>query len=305
MWCTINPLTPVTLKTLLAVLTDAKQRAKLAERPEDASTQEEQENSTETPAEKLHRIVLFAARSRLIQRKSMSLLDESDLSDIARALAANRTPHPHESTALDKSDGPNRINYDGFCQVREAVSPRAAEFFTPDTFLKFDRDAWGRISTQLLFQYFYGRVAIRQARIQLSTYDTVGDDALSETELENYVFDMVPTIPSLDSLQQSFVPFYVYTAVRKFRFFVSARADGRTPIRHIASSRVMAEFLALQRRRKDESEQTVDPLAAGLGRVNGRNWFSADNAIRVYSHVRDSFLFSSLHFLQGANNRTA
>ena len=61
----------------------------------------------------------------------------------------------------------------------------------------------------------------------LSFYDSDGLGYLLEQDLENYVYDHIPTIPALQPLQQSFYTFYVFTAVRRFMFFLDPRRTGQ------------------------------------------------------------------------------
>jgi serine/threonine-protein phosphatase 2A regulatory subunit B'' len=139
-----------------------------------------------------------------------------------------------------------------------------------------------------------------------SSYDTVGDGYLREYDLENYVFELIPTLPNLRQLKDNFIPFYVFTAVRKFLVFLDpkktgaslvpwrlhtracsrlhapltcTRADpfaGRIPINEVVGSKAMSELLALR-----SEHPGVDAPAPPA--PPSTNWFSAANALRVYS----------------------
>lgn len=47
-------------------------------------------------------------------------------------------------------------------------------------------------------------------------------------DLENYILELIPTLPQLDGLEKSFYSFYVCTAVRKFFFFLDPLRTGET-----------------------------------------------------------------------------
>jgi serine/threonine-protein phosphatase 2A regulatory subunit B'' len=47
-------------------------------------------------------------------------------------------------------------------------------------------------------------------------------------DLENYILELIPTLPQLDGLEKSFYSFYVCTAVRKFFFFLDPLRTGKS-----------------------------------------------------------------------------
>ncbi|KAK6307422.1 hypothetical protein J4Q44_G00225700 [Coregonus suidteri] len=46
-------------------------------------------------------------------------------------------------------------------------------------------------------------------------------------DLENYILELIPTLPQLGGLEKSFYSFYVCTAVRKFFFFLDPLRTGQ------------------------------------------------------------------------------
>ena len=64
------------------------------------------------------------------------------------------------------------------------------------------------------------QVWLHQTRIGLSLYDVNGQGFLREQDMENYIAELIETLPQLDGLDKSFHSFYVCTAVRKFFFFL-------------------------------------------------------------------------------------
>mmetsp|Transcript_19387 Transcript_19387/g.68635 ORF Transcript_19387/g.68635 Transcript_19387/m.68635 type:complete len:455 (-) Transcript_19387:184-1548(-) len=204
-----------------------------------------------------------AARHRFLRRKTEELLHEDDLKLLAELLTENVT----RAAATDESE---RINYEAFCVVREEMPPKAARYFAPSVFVRFERDQYDRISTQAFFQFVCGHVTLAQTRVALSLYDVTASGSLREQDLENYIFNLIPDLPPLRTLQENFYPFYVFTAVRKFIFFLDPKRTGRISIKNLVSSKILSELLELRRQGWVEEE-------------NRRNWFSGSNALRVYS----------------------
>uniref|UniRef100_A0A7S1WIZ3 Serine/threonine-protein phosphatase 2A regulatory subunit B'' subunit gamma n=1 Tax=Alexandrium catenella TaxID=2925 RepID=A0A7S1WIZ3_ALECA len=213
--------------------------------------------------------VLREARHQLLNRKtSEELLDEQDLHLIMRLLKDHaRERGPDQYSDVDV------IDYEGFAAIREELvkmGERFRQFFIPSTFLKFPRDQYGCIAIGPFFMFVVRKVNIRQTRVQLSYYDVLGCGYLREKDMENFIFELIPTLPQLDSLQEEFYPFYVFTAVRKFFFFLDPKRTGRLRIRDLLSSSILPELYEL---RQDQ------PLGAETAE---NNWFSMQSALRVY-----------------------
>ena len=153
---------------------------------------------------------------------------------------------------------------------------KARAFFTADTFLKFRRDRYGRIDNQAFFQYVLRKVTLAQTRIQLSLYDSTGDGFLREQDLENYIYELIPQLPALSELEENFYPFYVFTATRKFFFFLDPKRRGKIAIKDMLCSglNILDELHELKAEDWEEDEG---------GGGGGANWFSSRNALRVYS----------------------
>merc|ERR1719160_609537 len=177
------------------------------------------------------------ARQRFLLEMTDELLDESELRKIQLLLLQH---------IKDRNGDVEVIDYDGFCQVRDNLDARFSPHFTADTFLKFDRDENGCIAVWLFFSYVVRHANIKQTRVQLSYYDTVGGGYLREKDMENFIFELIPTLPQLSSLQEEFYPFYVFTAVRKFFFFLDPKRTGRIYIRDLLSSPILPELYELR-----------------------------------------------------------
>lgn len=143
-------------------------------------------------------------------------------------------------------DGTERINYDQFVYVSTLLPAKCRQFFTASTFLKFERDDFGRIEIVPFFHYVVRKVNLFQTRIQISLYDSFGYGYLKEKDLENYIFELMPTFPQLENLTEPFYPFYVITSVRKFFFFLDPKRTGKIQIKDMMTSPILAELYELR-----------------------------------------------------------
>eukprot|EP00903_Cladosiphon_okamuranus_P019399 g17836.t1 len=158
--------------------------------------------------------------------------------------AANSLPHPNPFVATDARGG--SADYMDFVRVRGMVSGKAAACFKPGTFLRFPRDIRARIPSRVFFKHVYESVTLQKTRLTLHFYDSEGLGFLREQDLENYVYDHIPTMPALRAIHDNFYPFYVFTAVRRFMFFLDPKRTGKISIDTLVRSRVMEELLQLR-----------------------------------------------------------
>jgi serine/threonine-protein phosphatase 2A regulatory subunit B'' len=205
------------------------------------------------------------ARTRFLHNKSAEVLDKEDLEQLWYLLKEN-TSFP--------DDGSERvsyiqINYDQFCYVASQLPPKCRQFFQPSVFLKCDRDEYGRIEIVPFFHYIVRKVNLHQTRIQISLYDSAGYGYLKEKDLENFIFELIPSFPQLNSLQESFYPYYVITAVRKFFFFLDPKKTGKIWIKDMLTSPILAELYELRQERWPVEEAM-------------QNWFSVQSTLKVY-----------------------
>merc|ERR1712168_361432 len=162
------------------------------------------------------------------------------------------------------------INYEGFLNVMKEAGEKCRPFFSATVFAKlFQQDPFGRISIMQFFNYVMRKVWLYQTRIGLSLYDVAGQGFLRESDLENYILELIETLPQLDGLDKSFHSFYVCTAVRKFFFFLDPLRTGKIKIEDILASSFLDDLLEL--RDQDLAKDAQDA-----------NWFSAPSALRVY-----------------------
>ncbi|XP_067593711.1 serine/threonine-protein phosphatase 2A regulatory subunit B'' subunit gamma isoform X3 [Pseudorca crassidens] len=162
------------------------------------------------------------------------------------------------------------INYENFLKVGEKAGPKCKQFFAAKVFAKLlHTDSYGRISIMQFFNYVMRKVWLHQTRIGLSLYDVAGQGYLRESDLENYILELIPTLPQLDGLEKSFYSFYVCTAVRKFFFFLDPLRTGKIKIQDILACSFLDDLLELRDEELSKESQET-------------NWFSAPSALRVY-----------------------
>ena len=229
------------------------------------------------------------ARAEFLQRRSKALLDNEELKRLWTLLDSNATPPPSASSAVSKEPAPGvaaaasssseggsggggeqMIGYEAYKKVSRLAGGKCRPFFTAMVFAKLQQgDPHGRISVMAFFNYVMRKVWLHQTRIGLSLYDVTGQGHLREQDLENYIAELIHTLPQLDGLEKSFHNFYTCTAVRKFFFFLDPLRTGKIRIRDILASSFLDELLELR-----DQDLAKD--------VQESNWFSAPSALRVY-----------------------
>ncbi|XP_045467333.1 serine/threonine-protein phosphatase 2A regulatory subunit B'' subunit gamma-like [Harmonia axyridis] len=198
--------------------------------------------------------------SHLLKRRSQQLLDNDELKELWILLENQSLPDDQ------------LITYSDFKRIASLANQKAQTYFTPCVFAKLQQgDPQGRIFTLSLFNYVMRKVWLEQTRIGLSLYDTSGLGFLTEMDLENYITDLLPTIPQLEGLEKSFHSFYVCTVIRKFLFFLDTVGSGRVRILDILSCSFLDDLLEL--RDENLSKESLE-----------QNWFSASSALRIYGH---------------------
>lgn len=211
--------------------------------------------------------IMREARSLLWHRKSSEdLFDEDDLHHILTLLKE----HAREQQLNGTTDV---IDYAGFTRLRDETARKGERFrllFTASTFLKFPRDRNGCINIAHFVAFVVRKARKLEARMQLGYYDALGRGYLREKDMENFIFELIPTLPQLRQLQEEFYPFYVFTAVRKFFFFLDPKRTGRIHIKDLLASNHLTELFEMRSEHAfDASEQAS-------------NWFSMMSALRVY-----------------------
>ncbi|XP_037093338.1 serine/threonine-protein phosphatase 2A regulatory subunit B'' subunit gamma-like [Pollicipes pollicipes] len=202
------------------------------------------------------------ARAVFLQRRSEQLLDNDELKALYVVLDEQHTLPPDGEESM--------LGWDDFCAAAERAGDKCKRYFTPFVFAKLQQDdPYGRICMMSFFNYVMRKVWLHQTRIGLSLYDVTGEGYLRETDLENYILEMIPTLPQLNGLEKSFHNFYVCTAVRKFFFFLDPLRTGKIKIQDVLACSFLDELLEL--RDEELSKEAQES-----------NWFSAPSALRVY-----------------------
>lgn len=212
----------------------------------------------EKDAPTIHNAIQREARSRFLHNKTSEILDKEDLEKLWEEIkTSNSVPE----------DGHERINYDSFLKIARSLPAKCRHFFAASTFLKFDRDEYGRIDSVSFFHSVVRKVSLYQTRIQISLYDKYGNGYLKENDLEIFIGELAPTFPNLAGLSDELKPRYLTIAVKKFFFFLDPRQRGRVFIKDILTSPILAEQFDLR------NEKTPEEFL--------NNWFSLQNAERL------------------------
>ena len=124
------------------------------------------------------------ARTRFLHHKTSEILDKDDLEKLWNLLKEHIS---------GPEDGKERINYQAFQNIANQLPIKCRHFFSASTFIKFDRDEYGRIDILSFFHCIVRKVNLFQTRIQISLYDSIGNGYLREKDLENYIFELIPT----------------------------------------------------------------------------------------------------------------
>ena len=176
-------------------------------------------------------------------------------------------------------DGSGRINYEQLCEVRRDLQEASGSDIFHETlsamrFLELPRDQHSRISARDLYNRIDRRTCIAKTQLTMRPYDASRKGYLREHELERYIYDFIPVMPLAKDMDEKFHAFYVFTAVRRFMFFLDPKRRGRIPVEVLASSDISAELHEMADVTSDE---------ASSSRAVRKSWFLPDNAKRVYS----------------------
>jgi len=203
------------------------------------------------------------ARIRMLKKQESLLLEQEHLelaqqlllqhSTRAAGLSPESSPWAEGKNVQEAAKGETqnwaggaRINYDGFCQVREQLPDKMAHYLKPSVFLQFPRDAAGAVSIVPIYQYMFYSDGLLRKRITLGWYDFTGAGFLRESDLDNFVQDEIANSPILSQLEKSFETFYVCTAVRMFLFFLDPGRRGKVRIKDMIRAAILDELLALR-----------------------------------------------------------
>lgn len=202
------------------------------------------------------------ARSLFLTKKSKKLLNSEELKTLWNLLEK----HSKISVGDDQF-----IEYEEYLKVRMLGDKKIQKYLTTIAFTRLVAISTNapNVNVVQLFNYVMRKVWIEQTRIGLSFYDSTGQGYLSESDLEQYILELIPTFPQLEGLEKSFHNFYVCTVLRKFYFFLDPFRTGKIRIRDILTSGFLDDLLELR-----DEEISKDAQES--------NWFSATSALSVY-----------------------
>ncbi|KAH6937570.1 hypothetical protein HPB50_001723 [Hyalomma asiaticum] len=202
------------------------------------------------------------SRARFLERRNAELLDHDELKTLMDELAnVSSPPTVHEKAMLSYAD---------FKKVSKRCGEKCRSFFTARTFAKLlQKDPYGRISVDDFFNYVMKKVWMQQTRVSLSFYDVSGQGYLREPDLEAYIKELIPSLPQINGIEQTFHSFYVCTALRKFCFFLDPLRTGRIKIQDILCCPFLDDLTELRSDKLTSTELDT-------------NWFSATSALKVY-----------------------
>jgi Ca2+-binding EF-hand superfamily protein len=152
-----------------------------------------------------------------------------------------------KSTSLDSLC----LNYDEYCQLNDkSIHASLSKVLTPTLFAQFPilyKDNEESISFLSLILYLFKWLRLTHVHKRLLLHDSDGNGYLYEQDFENYIFESLRSLPSygIFNMQESFFPFYVFTAVRKFFFFLDPNHTGKISVSSCIQSNVLSEWLLL------------------------------------------------------------
>lgn len=197
------------------------------------------------------------ARARFLERKLENVPSAEKMEQLWTLLGAGKNV---------------RLNYAEFVSAGQRAAVTIRPHFTSTVFLKFPQDQHGKIDACAFFRYVVIKIRRVQVRVPLTCYDTEGNGFLTEHDLENYVFEQLPHMRQLAGVAVEFYPYYVFTAVRKFLFFLDHMKKRRVRITDMVNSKIFEEFTSLHESVNDEQKQHKET----------QSWFFARSAWQVY-----------------------
>jgi len=175
-----------------------------------------------------------------------------------------------------------RLNYQTFCATRASVPDCAKKYFSAKEFLRYARDEECSIDTEEFLRCFQRTIDVETAILDLYSYasESVESGYITEHELEQYIFELIPKLSVLSEMHDSFKPFYVYTASRRFLFHLDMRRTRKLNIKNLCNSIPMEELLFMKR--VSQYQNHDDTTNHILQEQLNRNWFMPMNTLHIY-----------------------
>ena len=207
-------------------------------------------------------------KNSVLIRRLQSLADDATFYQLAQQLQSRSS-----------------LSYEAYLDIGRSddVPENLKSFFSsPSLFLTLARGDTGHVVTDELLRYIQRALDVESTLLQLLRFSSGGLSAggfITEKELERYLFRLIPEISGHDKMPPSFYPYYVFTAARRFFFFLDTRRTQRINIKKLGHSSVMEELLYMKR--LSHVKNDIDPSQIST------NWFSTDNALKLYSTFLD------------------
>ena len=202
---------------------------------------------------------------------------------VAKEIREGTAVSPDDFEALYRTltGGSTTLTYDDFLQHATTAPPHLRRFFTAQNYLMFPKDQRCGILVEPFLRFVQRTIDVETVSLQLVAHaaENSAQGFLNERELERFILDRIPEIGACVELPESFFPYYVFTASRRFLFFLDSRRTRRINIKKLAHSAVMEELLFLQRISQSPEQMESPAVATQVA----TNWFSGINALRVFS----------------------
>ena len=142
----------------------------------------------------------ISLRQKVIETKRESLSCMNDFELLYRSLTTSQT-----------------LNYEDFLECAKNAPITTQRFFTAQNFLMFPKDKRGGILVESFLRFVQRSIDVELVCLQLMTHvqeSTLG--FINEQELERFILERIPEIGACEDLPESFYPYYVFTASRRY-----------------------------------------------------------------------------------------
>lgn len=150
-------------------------------------------------------------------------------------------------------------------------------------FLSLPRSRKGSVSYGVLELYLTRTFVLASIGSIVREYADLQTNCLREVDLENFVFDVIPSAPGLSALPREFYNFYVFHAVSCFVMDLDPCHSGKVPVDKFIRSKCLQDFVDVLY--PFASTATIGFGMAPLGSQQG--WFTYPCALRVYNMYLD------------------
>jgi hypothetical protein len=161
-----------------------------------------------------------AMRVKSLKKARTGTLDEEDFFSLAQQQSEFGQP---------------TMNFSEFKEHARKAPTCSRKYFDSATFLKFPRDKSGCINCEDFLRYVRRSIDVETTALQLLAHAReLTNGYMTEQELERYIFELIPEMRGCQRLHESFYPFYVFTASRRFFFFLDPQRTATMSIKKLA-----------------------------------------------------------------------